>query len=172
MYHAVQPQETTPSSPCPSSSSARYLRRDFITNERVAGIKVQRTTAASGNPKAGDEMQRTTLAGVDKKVRGLWARAGKGTTHVCTHESTKSQRSKIGFGRRIHGRLSSRVSAHGCRLNLASATKEEDEEEETTGRTLIFIRRSLTTMRVECRLLSIVGSTILKTIRGQLSRTF
>lgn len=66
------PQETTPSSPCPSSSSARYLRRDSITNERVAGIKVQRTTtAASGNPKADDEMQRTKLAGVDKKVRGL-----------------------------------------------------------------------------------------------------
>lgn len=135
-----------------SPLSARYRRDSLrvITNGRVTGIKVQRTTATPGNPKVGDATSRTARRGLIKKPRLTRER------HACTRGEPID-----GF-RGNTRRLSSRVSAHGCRLNLRprprkkkkKKTKEERRRREK-GRHL-SLSGALTTVRGVS--LAIVGS--------------
>lgn len=114
----------SPVSPRVCALSRRRDSSRVITDGRVTGIKVQRTATMPGNPKVGDATNRI-LACARARARGLIKKPRlTRERHVCTREEPID-----GF-RGNTRRLSSRVSAHGCRLNLRPRPRKKKTKEE------------------------------------------
>lgn len=148
-------------------------RAVVVTGEDQSATNAMRYARALGNPKA-DATSWTTqraayTSGVDKKAAAYSEASAR---HACTTLEMWGEgegESIDGFGWNTR-RLSSRVSAHGCRLNLRPRPRKKTTKEtmpRREGSTLIFIRRSLYNDRAsaKCRLYYIASSPPIRATR-------